>query len=73
MFNPTTQGKKFDPDGEYVREWVPELRGVDGRRGARAVEAARGPPADYPAPIVDHAAERKVALDDFHRARGQSS
>ncbi|MFG1929633.1 cryptochrome/photolyase family protein [Mycobacterium sp. NPDC048908] len=45
VFNPTTQGDKFDPDGAYVRRWVPE---VDD--------------ADYPEPIVDHAAERKEAL-----------
>ncbi|OBG13254.1 deoxyribodipyrimidine photolyase [Mycolicibacterium celeriflavum] len=45
VFNPTTQGAKFDPDGSYVRRWVPEIDD-----------------ADYPAPIVDHAAERKEAL-----------
>lgn len=45
IFNPTTQGEKFDPDGGYVRRWVPEIDD-DG----------------YPAPIVDHAAERKEAL-----------
>ena len=31
VFNPVTQGEKFDPDGDYVRRWVPELRGVPGR------------------------------------------
>jgi deoxyribodipyrimidine photo-lyase len=45
VFNPETQGKKFDPDGTYVRRWVPEY-GTD----------------DYPAPIVDHGAERAEAL-----------
>jgi deoxyribodipyrimidine photo-lyase len=45
VFNPTTQGRKFDPDGSYVRRWVPEVDGDD-----------------YPAPIVDHATERKEAL-----------
>lgn len=57
VFNPTTQGAKFDPDGTYVRRWVPELADVedvhklDGRR-----------PADYPEPIVDHKRERAEAL-----------
>ncbi len=45
IFNPTTQGEKFDPDGSYVRRWVPEVDDDD-----------------YPAPIVDHAAERTEAL-----------
>jgi deoxyribodipyrimidine photo-lyase len=60
VFNPTSQSERFDPDGEYLRRWVPELRDV---RGA-AVHAPDGllRPADYPPPIVDHAAERDEAL-----------
>ena len=38
VFNPVTQGKKFDPDGDYVRRWVPELGHVAGRTGARTVD-----------------------------------
>ena len=30
IFNPVTQSKRFDPDGDYIRRWVPELRGVSG-------------------------------------------
>ena len=41
VFNPVTQGEKFDPDGDYVRRFVPELRDVPGKRGAPAVGAAR--------------------------------
>ncbi|ASW96688.1 cryptochrome/photolyase family protein [Mycobacterium intracellulare] len=57
VFNPTTQGEKFDPTGDYIRRWVPELRSADDvhlRRGRR--------PDNYPQPIVDHAAERAEAL-----------
>ncbi|OCB36482.1 deoxyribodipyrimidine photolyase [Mycobacterium malmoense] len=57
VFNPTSQAAKFDPSGEYIRRWVPELRSVDDahlRKGDR--------PAGYPAPIVDHGAERAEAL-----------
>jgi deoxyribodipyrimidine photo-lyase len=57
VFNPVTQGEKFDPSGDYIRRWVPELRSADDvhlRKGAR--------PDGYPAPIVDHAAERTEAL-----------
>ena len=55
IFNPTTQGKRFDPDGEYVRRWVPELGGVDG--GAVHEPWKLGPllTGGYPGPIVDHA------------------
>jgi deoxyribodipyrimidine photo-lyase len=68
IFNPTAQGKKFDPDGDYVRRWVPELRSVAG-------PAVHEPwrlddvPRDYPTPIVEHATERKVALDRYQRTR----
>lgn len=59
VFNPTAQGEKFDPAGDYVRRWVPELRGV----GGKAVHALKGArPDGYPDPIVDHAEERREAL-----------
>ncbi|MBJ8346774.1 deoxyribodipyrimidine photo-lyase [Antrihabitans sp. YC2-6] len=70
VFNPTTQGEKFDPKGEYVRRWVPELRDV---AGAKVHKLDGDRPAGYPAPIVDHQVERKVALsryDDIKRAEG---
>lgn len=57
VFNPTTQGEKFDPSGDYIRRWVPELRSADDahlRKGER--------PDGYPEAIVDHAAERAEAL-----------
>lgn len=53
VFNPTVQGKRFDPDGEYVRRYVPELaalRGPATHEPDAAVRRAYG----YPAPIVDH-------------------
>lgn len=64
VFNPTAQGEKFDPTGEYVRRWVPELRGVAGKRVHSLPD---GPPPGYPAPIVDHAHERRVALERYRR------
>lgn len=68
IFNPVTQGRRFDPEGDYVRRWVPELRDVP---GAAVHEPWRlpAPPAGYPAPVVDHATERRVALDDVERLR----
>lgn len=69
MFNPTLQQKKFDPSGEYVRRWVPELRSVPAERLAEPwkmtpleqEEARCVIGSDYPEPIVDHADERKHA------------
>jgi deoxyribodipyrimidine photo-lyase len=68
VFNPTAQAKKFDPDGDYVRRWVPELRTID---GAAVHEPWRldMAPAGYPERIVDHATERAVALERYRQAR----
>ncbi|MFC6726511.1 cryptochrome/photolyase family protein, partial [Halobium palmae] len=59
IFNPMTQGERYDPDCEYVREYVPELRGVDpddvhAWHELDAEEREAVAP-EYPAPIVDHA------------------
>ena len=56
MLNPVLQGRRHDPDGRYVRRYVPELRGVEGRH-VHAPRQAAGAARDeggYPAPIVDH-------------------
>jgi deoxyribodipyrimidine photo-lyase len=79
IFNPVLQGKKFDPQGEYVRRWLPELAPVP---SAYLQEPWKMPPAvqrqvgcvigrDYPQPIVDHASARKAALEAYALARGQ--
>ena len=71
VFNPVTQGKKFDPDGEYVRRWVPELRGLAGAAVHEPWQARDGVPEGYPETIVDHKHEREVALDRYAKARGR--
>ena len=68
VFNPTTQGKKFDPDGTYVRRWVPELRDVP-TRSVHEPWRLDPPPPDYPAPIVDHAEERQESLRRYEALR----
>jgi deoxyribodipyrimidine photo-lyase len=62
IFNPVTQGLRFDPDGDYVRRWVPELRGIAGAAVHEPWQWPGGPPPGYPAPIVDHAVERAESL-----------
>ncbi len=77
VFNPVLQGKKFDPDGAYVRTWVPELGGypspqVHAPWQADAVDQAAWGCVigrDYPAPIVDHAAAREAAIRRFRELK----
>ncbi|MDT4911500.1 MAG: deoxyribodipyrimidine photo-lyase [Pseudonocardiales bacterium] len=68
VFNPVTQGVKFDPAGDYVRRWVPELRGISGKAVHEPWRVA-DPPAGYPERIVDHATERRVALERYQQTR----
>ncbi len=68
VFNPVLQGLKFDPDGEYVRRYVPELRDVPGSGVHEPWALPGGPPAGYPDRVVLHDEERRVALDRYARA-----
>jgi deoxyribodipyrimidine photo-lyase len=73
IFNPVLQSEKFDPEGEYIRRWVPELS----RLPSQWIHKPWLAPADvlanagvqlgkkYPMPIVDHDVARKEALDAF--------
>jgi deoxyribodipyrimidine photo-lyase len=77
VFNPVTQGERFDPEGAYVRRWVPELAGLPDRYLHRPWEAPEGVLAEagvalgetYPRPVVDHAEARRRALDAFAALR----
>ena len=68
IFNPVAQGERWDPEGDYVRRFVPELRRVPNRFVHSPWKAPR-PPTAYPAPIVDHAAQREKALAAYRSAR----
>ncbi len=69
VFNPVKQGREHDPNGDYVRRWVPELRGVDGAAVHEPWLLPGGQPQGYPVPIVDHAKERTVALGRYAAVR----
>lgn len=62
VFNPVLQGYKFDPDGDYVRKYVPELAHISGKAVHEPWLLVDGLLNGYPAPIVDHAAERDESL-----------
>ncbi len=78
LFNPILQQQKFDPDGEYVRRWVPELANVATKQLSQPwlmseqeqIEAGCVIGRDYPAPIVDHKRERLRAIDRYRAAGG---
>ncbi|MGQ0846437.1 MAG: cryptochrome/photolyase family protein [Sporichthyaceae bacterium] len=62
VFNPISQGQKFDPDGAYVRRWIPELAHLSGAAAHTPWDSPNGYSKDYPRRIVDHADERAEAL-----------
>ncbi len=70
VFNPITQGKRFDPQGDYVRRWVPELDHLAGATAHEPWTSDVGYEHDYPLRIVDHADERREALERYRAARG---
>lgn len=69
IFNPTGQAEKFDGGGSYIRRFVPELADVPLEHLHEPWAAPGGPPAGYPAPIVEHAAERKESLARYAAIR----
>lgn len=79
VFNPVSQGEKFDPRGDYVRKWCPELAKLPDEWLHQPHQA---PPEvlfrarvelgrNYPAPIVSHAIAREVALEAFAKLKGK--
>lgn len=68
IFNPVTQGQKFDPNGDYVRRYVPELQDLDNKYLHEPWNAPH-PPANYPAPIVDLKISRDRALEAFAKTK----
>ncbi|MEE4304380.1 MAG: deoxyribodipyrimidine photo-lyase [Wenzhouxiangella sp.] len=69
VFNPVLQGEKFDPEGDYVRRWCPELAGRSPKRIHQPLSAGEAEAIGYPQPIVDLKATRRRALDAWDRIR----
>ncbi len=78
IFNPVLQGEKFDPEGDYVRRWAPELARIPAPyihrpwtlSDMQQREYGCRIGVDYPAPIVDHAAARERTLAAYKAAKG---
>ena len=64
IFNPVLQSKRFDPEGDYIRRYVPELKNLSSAETHAPWESPLTKPPSYPMPIVDHATakDRAVAL-----------
>lgn len=69
VFNPVLQGKKFDPKGEYVRHWCPELADRDDKDIHEPLSASESESLGYPEAIVDLKATRRRALDAWDAIR----
>ena len=77
IFNPTSQSKKFDPNGQYIRRWLPQLANVPDKyihepskmpsKLQKEIGCLIGQ--DYPAPIIDHSEARKRALEVYGQTK----
>jgi deoxyribodipyrimidine photo-lyase len=73
IFNPVVQGRRFDPDGAYIRRWVPELTSVPTGSIHAPWTSRRGFPLDYTGPMVDHDVERAEALRRYDLVTGRKT
>lgn len=69
IFNPIKQGEKFDPEGVFVRQWLPELKDVPNKYIHTPTLWPEFGDIDYPAPIVDHNVMRLQAIENFKQAK----
>lgn len=77
VFNPVLQGEKFDPNGDYIRQWVPELAAVNAKWIHKPWQAPAGSLGltlgkEYPLPLVDHDQARQDALSAWQSIRKNS-
>jgi len=76
IFNPLLQSEKFDEQGAYIRKWVPELAGIQGKAIHDPYGRGAGKQAEkvgYPRPIVDHKVSRERALARYKEGLGRST
>lgn len=70
IFNPASQAKKFDPDGEYIREWLPELRRVETEHLiAGKIDDDERDRAGYPKPIIDHVVQQRKFKEMYQQQK----
>ena len=71
IFNPASQAQKFDPEAEYIRQWVPELKSLDtGWLVTGKIPEREGARVGYPQPIVDHKVQQAIFKDKYKAQKG---
>ena len=68
IFNPWKQSERWDPEGDYIRHWVAELRDVPASQ-LHSPTSVSQLTSDYPTPIVDHASQRHLTLMEYRKVR----
>ncbi|MGF1751559.1 deoxyribodipyrimidine photo-lyase [Vibrio cionasavignyae] len=71
IFNPIRQGERFDAQGEFIRQWIPELAQVPNRHIHQPWRWEAFQKLEYPEPIVDHKTQREITLSVYKEARDQ--
>jgi deoxyribodipyrimidine photo-lyase len=71
IFNPWLQQKKYDPDANYILQWIPELRDVPAAEIHGLFQSREKPAGNYPEPVVDHAAESRRALELYRLVKDE--
>ncbi|NCO45104.1 MAG: deoxyribodipyrimidine photo-lyase, partial [Vibrio sp.] len=69
IFNPTSQGERFDPKGDFIRQWVPELASLPDKYIHTPWKFPAVNSLSYPAPMVDHKVEREITLQLYKDAK----
>ena len=72
IFNPITQGERFDPDGRFIIRWLPQLAEVPKKFLHQPWKWPRASQLKYPTPIVDHKVQRGITLDMYKQAKEYS-
>ncbi len=71
IFNPASQTQKYDPEGEYIRFWVPELSSLEPEYLVTGkIPASEREYCDYPAPIVDHKKQQRIFKSIYKEQKG---
>lgn len=73
VFNPVLQSKKFDPNGDYIRRFVPELKQLNDKDIHAPWQSPLTAPKDYPPPIIDHAEAKERVVRLFREAGNKAN